>query len=147
MESKILSRYFELNGQKLPDPDPRLSVEEVRNLYEHISTHISPPPQSPDRKWSETSWSIASRQLSAQRGDPMSRNPKSKEVTKQAVPAELDNLRQGRQARYQTLLGRFVRCPDWQRAAALCAAAVEASARAYNVTPLDAPAGWLPPAS
>ncbi len=77
----------------------------------------------------------------------MNRNLKSKEVTKQAVLAELENLRQGRHARYQTLLGRFARCPDWQRAATLCAAAAEASARTYNATTLDAPAGWLPPVS
>ncbi len=36
MESKILNRYFELNGQKWPEPDPKLSVEEVRSLYEKI---------------------------------------------------------------------------------------------------------------
>ncbi len=35
MERKILSRYFELNGQRLPDPDPKLSVEGVRSLYAH----------------------------------------------------------------------------------------------------------------
>ena len=33
----------------------------------------------------------------------MSRNTKRKEVTKQAVLAELESLRQGRHARYQTL--------------------------------------------
>jgi hypothetical protein len=77
----------------------------------------------------------------------MSRNPTSKEVTKQAVLAELERLRQGRHARYQTLLGRFARCRELIQAAALCAAAVEASARAYNRTPLDAPPGWLPPVS
>ena len=59
----------------------------------------------------------------------MSRNPTSKEVTKQAVLAELERLRQGRHARYQTLVGRFARCPELQQVAALCAAAVEASAR------------------
>ena len=42
----------------------------------------------------------------------MSRNPTSKEVTKRAVLAELERLRQGRHARYQTLVGRFARCPD-----------------------------------
>jgi hypothetical protein len=77
----------------------------------------------------------------------MSRNSKSKEVTKRAVLAELDNLRQGRHARYQTPVGRFARCPELQRAAALFAAAVEASARTYNRTPLDVPPGWLPPIS
>ena len=33
------------------------------------------------------------------------------------------------------------------QAAVLCAAAVNASARTYNRTPLDAPPGWLPPVS
>ncbi len=77
----------------------------------------------------------------------MSRNPKSKEVTKRAVLAELETLRQGRHARYQTLLGRFARCPEQKSVAASFAAAVEASARTYNRTPLDAPPGWLPPVS
>ena len=77
----------------------------------------------------------------------MSRNTKSKEVTKRTVLAELERLRQGRHARYQTLLGRFARCRELQKAATLCAAAVEASARTYDRTPLDAPPGWLPPVS
>jgi PRTRC genetic system protein C len=33
MESHELSRYFEFHGQRLPDPNPKLSVEEVRALY------------------------------------------------------------------------------------------------------------------
>ena len=77
----------------------------------------------------------------------MIRNPPSKEVTKRAVLAELERLRQGRHARYQTLIGRFARCPEFVSAAALCAAAANASARTYNRTPLDAPPGWLPPVS
>ena len=75
----------------------------------------------------------------------MSRNFKSEGVTKQAVLAELESLRQGRHARYQTLVGRFARCPEQKSVAALFAAAVEATARTYNRTPLDAPPGWLPP--
>jgi len=35
MEGHVLSRYFEFNGQRLPDPDPKLSVEDVRTLYAH----------------------------------------------------------------------------------------------------------------
>jgi hypothetical protein len=77
----------------------------------------------------------------------MNQNAKRKEVTKQAVLAELENLRQGRHARYQTLVGRFAICPELIRASALFAAAVNAGARAYNRTPLDAPPGWLPPVS
>ena len=33
MESQPLSRYFEVHGVKLPDPNPSLSVEEIRGLY------------------------------------------------------------------------------------------------------------------
>jgi PRTRC genetic system protein C len=33
MESHPLSRYFEVHGVKLPDPDPALSIEEIRTLY------------------------------------------------------------------------------------------------------------------
>ena len=35
MEAKPLSRCFEFNGMRLPDPNPKLSVEEVRTLYAH----------------------------------------------------------------------------------------------------------------
>ena len=35
MESHVLSRIFEFNGVRLPDPDPKLSPEEIRNLYAH----------------------------------------------------------------------------------------------------------------
>ncbi|MGD0227144.1 MAG: hypothetical protein ABSF71_32865 [Terriglobia bacterium] len=77
----------------------------------------------------------------------MSRNPTRKEVAKRAVLAELERLRQGRHARYQTLMGRFARCQDLQQSAALLVAAVEASLRTNNRTPLDAPPGWLPPVS
>jgi hypothetical protein len=77
----------------------------------------------------------------------MGQNAKRKEATKQVVLVELENLRQGRHARYQTLLGRFARCPKLIRAAALFAAAVDANARTCNHTPLDAPAGSLPPIS
>jgi hypothetical protein len=77
----------------------------------------------------------------------MSRNPTNKKVPKQAILAELESLRQGRHSRYQTLVGRFARCPEQKSVAALFAAAVEASARTNNRTPLDAPPGWLPSVS
>jgi PRTRC genetic system protein C len=35
MEGRVLSRYFEFNGVRLPDIDPKLSPEEIRNLYSH----------------------------------------------------------------------------------------------------------------
>ena len=68
----------------------------------------------------------------------MSRSTHRKEVTKQAVLAELESLRRGRHARYRTLVGRFARCRRLQTTAALFAAAVDASARTYNRTPLAA---------
>ena len=77
----------------------------------------------------------------------MRRNPKTKEVTKQAVLAELESLRQGRHSRYRTLVGRFARCRQLQTTAALFAAAVDASVRTYNRTPLAAPPSWFPPVS
>jgi len=77
----------------------------------------------------------------------MSRIPTRREVTKRAVLAELETLRQGRHARYQTLVGRFARCPEQRSVSALFAAAVNASSRIHNGTPLDAPPGWLLPVS
>jgi len=35
MEAKPLARSFEFNGMRLPDPNPKLSVEEARALYAH----------------------------------------------------------------------------------------------------------------
>jgi PRTRC genetic system protein C len=35
MEIHPLSRVFEFNGVRLPDPDPKLTVEEIRNVYSH----------------------------------------------------------------------------------------------------------------
>jgi PRTRC genetic system protein C len=35
METHVLSRVFEFNGVRLPDPDPKLTVEEIRSLYSH----------------------------------------------------------------------------------------------------------------
>jgi hypothetical protein len=77
----------------------------------------------------------------------MRRDTHRKEVTKQAVLAGLESLRRGRHSRYRTLVGRFARCQHLQNTAALFAAAVDASARTYNRTQLDAPPGWLPPVS
>jgi PRTRC genetic system protein C len=35
MEGRVLSRYFEFNGVRLPDIDAKLSPEEIRTLYAH----------------------------------------------------------------------------------------------------------------
>jgi len=33
IEAKVMSRSFSYNGVKLPDPDPRLTAEEVKTIY------------------------------------------------------------------------------------------------------------------
>ena len=35
IETKVLSRSFTYNGVKLPDPDPRMTPEEVKIIYSH----------------------------------------------------------------------------------------------------------------
>lgn len=35
IDAKVLSRSFTYNGIKLPDPDPRMTADEVKNLYSH----------------------------------------------------------------------------------------------------------------
>ena len=41
MQSQELSRIFEFNGVRLLDPNPKLSVEDVRTLYAHQFTDIA----------------------------------------------------------------------------------------------------------
>jgi PRTRC genetic system protein C len=33
IDAKVLSRGFTYNGVKLPDPDPKMTPDEVKNLY------------------------------------------------------------------------------------------------------------------
>jgi PRTRC genetic system protein C len=35
IDAKALSRSFTYNGVKLPDPDPRMTPEEVKIIYSH----------------------------------------------------------------------------------------------------------------
>jgi hypothetical protein len=41
MESHVLSRTFEFNGVRLPDPDPKLSVEDVRTMLYRAGVKIN----------------------------------------------------------------------------------------------------------
>ena len=140
-----LSRYFEFNGVRLPDINPKLSVEEIRS---RVRAPIS------RYRYGNNHWAGGGRRQaavsfldepSAQRDNPMSRNPKSKEVTKRAVLAELERLRQGRHARYQTLVGRFARCPELVNAAAFFALPQSRRARALTTARHSTPhpAGFL----
>lgn len=35
IDAKVLARSFTYNGVKLPDPDPRMTPEEVKGIYSH----------------------------------------------------------------------------------------------------------------
>jgi len=35
IDAKVLSRSFTFNGVKLPDPDPRMTPEDVKAAYSH----------------------------------------------------------------------------------------------------------------
>ena len=35
IDAKVLSRSFTYNGVKLPDPDPRMTPDEVKTFYSH----------------------------------------------------------------------------------------------------------------
>jgi PRTRC genetic system protein C len=53
IEARVLSRSFSYSGMKLPDPDPRMTPEEVKNLYsnqypELASAAIAGPEASAD---------------------------------------------------------------------------------------------------
>jgi hypothetical protein len=66
-----------------------------------------------------------------------------RQEAKRAVVNTLERLMEDGHPRNQTLIARYARCRRLQTTAALFAAAVDASARAYNRTPLAAPPGCL----
>jgi hypothetical protein len=61
------------------------------------------------------------------------------------VARELEALAQGHHQRQQTPLMRFVRCPDWQKAAEIFLDALRQSSHRRQGAPLSPPPGWLPP--
>ena len=62
------------------------------------------------------------------------------------VLRELDAIAQGQLPEQQTLMARFVACPDWQQASELVARAVDASQRSRRrARLLPAPPGCLLP--
>jgi len=50
MQTGVVTREFSFNGVKLPDPDPKLSTEEVRSvlatLYPDIATALITGPEA-----------------------------------------------------------------------------------------------------
>lgn len=57
----------------------------------------------------------------------------------------LTALAQGRSTAQQSLLERFMECPDWQLASTIIRDAVRASLRGRGRTRLAPPPGWLHP--
>jgi PRTRC genetic system protein C len=41
MTVKTMPRVFSFNGLKLPDPDPKLTVDEVRGVFAHAYPEIA----------------------------------------------------------------------------------------------------------
>jgi len=68
MTIETMAREFRYDGVRLPDPNPKLSVEEVRTAfsatYPEIATAAVTGPEAVG-----TNWSITSRKRSARRDD------------------------------------------------------------------------------
>jgi uncharacterized protein YegL len=68
-------------------------------------------------------------------------------LTREAVLAELALLAEGRHPEFQNITGRFLRCPQFQRASKILAAAiqVESYRQLGKRDIIPAPPGWLLP--
>jgi hypothetical protein len=64
---------------------------------------------------------------------------------KAEVIRELKQLAEGRPTEQQSLLERYVECPDWQLASRIIRDAVQASLRGRGRTRLSQPPGWIQP--
>jgi PRTRC genetic system protein C len=67
IEAKPLSRNFTYNGLKLPDPDPRMTAEEVKSLYSHQYPELATAAIA-GRKHPVSTCSTASSERLGQRG-------------------------------------------------------------------------------
>jgi len=70
---------------------------------------------------------------------------RKKQVTKAAVLEALNDMSGDRHPRNQTLIGRFMRCKEWQHANHILINAL--SAGMHRGTPLSEPPGSQPPPS
>ncbi len=64
---------------------------------------------------------------------------------KAEVIRELKQLAEGRTTEQQSLLERYMECPDWQLASKIIRDAVQASLRGRGRTRLSPPPGWIQP--
>ena len=67
--AKPLSRSFTYNGVKLPDPDPRMTAEEVKSLYSHQYPELATAAIT-GREASGEQCSTASSERLGRRGNP-----------------------------------------------------------------------------
>ena len=72
---------------------------------------------------------------------------KSSKVTREAVLAELALMAEGRHPEWQNIMGRFVRCPQFQQACKILADAIQVEAHRYGAKreAVPTPPGWLLP--
>lgn len=77
----------------------------------------------------------------------MRKTTRKSKITREAVLAELAIMAEGRHPECQNITGRFVRCPDLQRASKILADAiqVESYRQLARREQIPAPPGWLLP--
>ncbi len=76
----------------------------------------------------------------------MSKVRSTSTVTREAVLAELTELAEGRHPDCQTITGRFLRDPEFQRASTLLYRAIQTEDRRHRSAVISPPPGWLLPA-
>jgi hypothetical protein len=73
--------------------------------------------------------------------------PRKSKITREAVLAELALMAEGRHPECQNIMGRFVRCPQFQQASKSLADAIQMESYRYPASRDQIPAapGWLLP--
>jgi PRTRC genetic system protein C len=134
-----MSRCFHFLGVRLPDPNPAMSVDEVKAFYTaqypELATAVVNGPEAVGISYGTRltgPW--------AAKGNPMSRR-----VTDEEVLRELEALARGHHQQQQTPLMRFARCSDWQKAAEAILNSLQHYRHRRSVARLSPPSGWLPP--
>jgi PRTRC genetic system protein C len=107
-----MTRISQFQGIRFPDPNPTMTVDEVKALYAAQYPELATQSQTA-RKPSATRCAIPSSRQSAVTGISMESSLSNLEQ----VLRELEYLAQDQHPDQQTPLMRFTRCADWQRAA------------------------------
>lgn len=77
----------------------------------------------------------------------MRKATRKSKITREAVLAELAELAEGRHPDCQSIMGRFVRCPELQRASKVLSDAIHAESYRHPAgrDEIPPPPGWLLP--